>query len=203
MSPQLKDYLEKVSREHNNLRGELADMRPEAAVEFLFKLLNAYREAVLCSGYPDSRSSNEPVRDLALYMAGCDMQRAKVLWDEGVVDDLLPADVLSAKNRKPKQLGDTLRPGDFLSHPTGSVVGRHEAEVVARNIMVIRTRLGNKWDLTLEEYREHREKDGHYKLIEEEHFKQIYPLISTPMGAIAFAPGWAKVANEIMTEVQK
>lgn len=89
-----------------------------------------------------------------------------------------------------------LLPSHFKSDPFGSVLQNSESETIARNIMKIRTRLGDRWELTWEEYKREREKDGGFSWCEEKYFNDVMPLIADPIGAISFAPGWARAARE-------
>ena len=86
-----------------------------------------------------------------------------------------------------------LLPSHFKSFPFGSVLqnSESESETVAANTMVIRARLGDRWEMTWE-----RKKDGSFSDMEEGYFKKVMPLIADPIGAISFAPGWARAARE-------
>ncbi len=94
-----------------------------------------------------------------------------------------------------KEIKD-LKPSHFCERPWESVMRKTEAEVVACNIMKIRRRLGDKWDLSLEEYKREREKDGAYSWNEECYFKEVIELIPDAIGAISFAPTWAEAARK-------
>lgn len=89
-----------------------------------------------------------------------------------------------------------LRPSHFKSDPMGSVLQNSESETIACNIMRIRARLGDRWELTWEEYKREREKDGSFSDMEEGYFNKVMPLIADPIGAISFAAGWARAARE-------
>ena len=78
----------------------------------------------------------------------------------------------------------------------GSVTQNCESEVVACNIMAIRARLNDEWHLTWKQYKAERQKDGEFSMIEKEYFERVYPLISDPIGAISFAPAWARDARK-------
>ena len=92
-----------------------------------------------------------------------------------------------------------LSPSVFTSHPFGSVLKKSEAESIARNIMVIRARLG-RWDLTWPQYRAEREKDGGFSELEKAYFEEAVRLIPDAIGAIAFSPSWASAARKAMEE---
>ena len=62
--------------------------------------------------------------------------------------------------------------------------------------MVIRKRLGDEWDLTWEQYKAEREKDGGYSWIEKNYFEEVMPMISDAIGAISFSTSWADAARK-------
>jgi hypothetical protein len=77
-----------------------------------------------------------------------------------------------------------------------SILQKCEAEVIASNIMRIRARLGDKWPLTWKQYKAERLKDSGFSDIEKPYFDEVLPLISDSIGAIAFAPAWARDARK-------
>ena len=93
-----------------------------------------------------------------------------------------------------------LKPSMFLAFPWESQLGKTEAETVARNTMVIRSRLGDKWDLSWKEYKAERKKDGDYPESEKEYFDQVMKLIPDAIGAIGFSQTWAKTARKALKE---
>lgn len=86
---------------------------------------------------------------------------------------------------------DGLKPSDFNTHPWGSVKQKSEAETIARNIMVILARTGNKWrPLTWEEYRTERLKDKDFSDFEKRYFDEVVPFCANPDIAKQFSPAW-------------
>jgi len=94
-----------------------------------------------------------------------------------------------------KELLHSLKPSVFTQHPWESLLQKTEAEIVARNIMVIRKRLGDKWPLTWAEYELERSKDGGPDWAERGYFDEVMPLIQDAIGAISFSTTWAKAAR--------
>jgi hypothetical protein len=87
-------------------------------------------------------------------------------------------------------------PSDFTMEPWDSVLHKTEAEVVAVNVMVILKRTGNTWrDLTWDEYKKERLKDGNFSDIEQGYFTQVIRFCRSEIGARLFSPGWAEVAE--------
>jgi hypothetical protein len=89
-----------------------------------------------------------------------------------------------------------LKPSAFISAPMGSVLQKSEAETIAANIMAIRVRLGDRWPLTWLDYKRERQKDGEFTMTEKGYFEEVYPLIEDQIGAISFAPAWARDARK-------
>ena len=84
------------------------------------------------------------------------------------------------------------KPSAFKEWPWNSVVQQSEAEQVAINILVILRRTCDTWrDLSLEEYKANRLKDGGFSEREEGLFKTVYPLVCSVEKARKFAPAWA------------
>lgn len=93
-----------------------------------------------------------------------------------------------------------LKPSVFTAQPMGSVTQNSESETVARNIMVIRKRLGDAWPLTWQQYKAEREKDGGNGCAdsEREFFREVIELIPDAVGAIRFADAWARAARKAL-----
>ena len=89
-----------------------------------------------------------------------------------------------------------LKPSHFCTFPWESILCKTEAEVVAVNIMKIRRRLGDKWKLTWSQYKEERQKDGHFSEREKEYFDKVLPLIKDASGAISFSKSWLEAARK-------
>jgi hypothetical protein len=94
-------------------------------------------------------------------------------------------------------MNKNLKPSVFLKHPFDSLAQKTETEIVARNIMVIRARLGDEWSLTWQQYEQEREKDGGQGCarMEQLTFNRVMPLIPDAIGAISFSPTWARAAR--------
>lgn len=83
------------------------------------------------------------------------------------------------------------KPSDFTEQPWNSVLQKSEAETIARNIMVILKRTGNKWrKLSWEEYKSEREKDGEFTESERGYFNQVLPYTLTAENAATFSKSW-------------
>lgn len=81
--------------------------------------------------------------------------------------------------------------------PMGSVIGKSEAETVARNIMVILSRTGDVFrPLSWDEYKTERMKDGNFSEKERRYFDQVIGYCKSADTAVLFCPGWAEVANK-------
>lgn len=61
--------------------------------------------------------------------------------------------------------------------------------------MVIRKRLGDKWELTWEEYERERKADGGRPNGEKGYFDNVIHLIPDAIGAISFSRVWADAAR--------
>lgn len=93
-----------------------------------------------------------------------------------------------------------LKPSFFTVMPFASVLQKHEAELVARNIMLILARTGDafraiEWD----EYLSERNADGaKFAELEKPFFEQVSYLALPENNHMipAFSPDWAKAAEE-------
>lgn len=103
-----------------------------------------------------------------------------------------------ARKDKPRSVQPLIPAEVFYKvFPTSSILQKHEAEVIARNIMVIRSVLG-KWDLSFSDYKKYRLADGGYGHSEKGYFEQVYPLIETVEKARAFSKNWDTAAREYL-----
>ncbi len=83
-------------------------------------------------------------------------------------------------------------PSDFTNYPWSSVLQNSESETIAVNIMKILKRTGNTWrELTFEEYKKEREKDGHFTSKEELYFNDVIPYCKSTDTAALFSKEWA------------
>ncbi len=89
-----------------------------------------------------------------------------------------------------------MKPQNFCLRPFGSVLQKSEAETVAKNIMRILHRTGNKWrTLSWEEYKSERQKDTEYDIFgfqdaEKIFFDQVVDYCKNPEKAIEFCSDW-------------
>ena len=82
-------------------------------------------------------------------------------------------------------------PSDFMKHPYDSIFQNTESEIVARNIMVILNRTGNTWrELSFEEYKELRTKDGNWSYKEEILFNKVSKYCVSEVMANKFSKNW-------------
>ena len=85
-----------------------------------------------------------------------------------------------------------MTPSNFTNRPWDSVVKKTEAEVVARNIMVILKRTGDVFrPLTWEEYKEERQKDGGCPHTEKPFFEDVIGYCKSEDTARLFSKDWA------------
>jgi len=94
--------------------------------------------------------------------------------------------------------GNTMKqPSDFKDHPYSSTKQNHEAEVVARNIMVILARTGDEWrELSWAEYKAARLEDGNFTGAEGSLFNQVIGFCKSVDTAVLFSPKWKDAANQ-------
>lgn len=84
-----------------------------------------------------------------------------------------------------------MNPSDFCKHPYGSVLKNNKSETVARNIMVILARTGNKFRaMTWQEYKEERIKDGNFTENEFPYFSKVFGFCNSAESALAFCENW-------------
>ena len=83
------------------------------------------------------------------------------------------------------------KPSNYTTHPVESIVGKWEAEKIARNIMVILSRTGNEWrQLSWQEYQEERQKDGGFTQMEQSYFEQVVSYCTSAEDANRFCSSW-------------
>lgn len=84
------------------------------------------------------------------------------------------------------------KPSDFTNHPFSSTEQNTECEIVATNIMKVLWRTGDTFrELTEEEYRTEREKDGHFTENEMNCFEKVIGFCKSPTTAKLFSKAWA------------
>jgi len=85
-----------------------------------------------------------------------------------------------------------MKPSNYTSQPWNSVLQKSEAETVAGNIMKILAKTGDTWrELTWEEYKEERIKDGGFSESEKHYFEKVIPYCKSEDTANLFAKDWA------------
>jgi hypothetical protein len=78
--------------------------------------------------------------------------------------------------------------------PFSSAVQNTESEVIAKNIMVILSRTGDKWrSLSWKEYKEERLKDGEFTEGEKEYFDKIQFYTKDESSARCFSKSWREL----------
>lgn len=83
------------------------------------------------------------------------------------------------------------KPSDFCTFPWDSAIKKVEYEQIALNIMKILKRTGNKFrQLSFEEYKREREKDGDYGYQEEIIFQEVSKYCVSAETAKLFSPEW-------------
>ena len=90
---------------------------------------------------------------------------------------------------------NTLKPSTFTRKPLYSLTQKSEAERVASHINIIRKRLGDNWDITREQYRKERIKDGEFSEGEMYLFDEVIKLIPDAIGCIGFSKVWTEAAR--------
>lgn len=86
-----------------------------------------------------------------------------------------------------------MNPSDFTKHPYNSVLGKSEAETIARNIMIILKRTGDEFRLlSWNEYKSERLKDGGFTERERSYFDQVVGFCVSEHSAKAFCSTWNK-----------
>lgn len=82
-------------------------------------------------------------------------------------------------------------PSDFTNYPWNSVLQKSEAETIACNVMKILKRTGNIWrELSNEEYKEERLKDGRWSDSEFQYLEQVKPYTVSATTASKFSKEW-------------
>ena len=89
-------------------------------------------------------------------------------------------------------MNGNLKPSDFCTYPWNSRFQKSENEVIALNIMKILQRTGNEFrDLSWEEYKEERTKDGNFSSREKKYFEESVKYC-TAEKAQSFSSSWRK-----------
>jgi len=89
------------------------------------------------------------------------------------------------------EMKEGLKPKNFRRHPYGSTSRHSETETIARNVMVILSRTGNEFrNLSWEEYKEERLKDGNFTESEGPLFDKVRVVGTSAEAAYLFCPTW-------------
>lgn len=91
-----------------------------------------------------------------------------------------------------------MTPSMFMKTPWASVLQNSESETIARNLMVILNRTGNKFrELTWDEYKSERLKDGGFTEKEELYFKDVFYLaFGNPKDILGFSDSWKEAYDK-------
>lgn len=89
---------------------------------------------------------------------------------------------------------EAVTPSAFTEYPWSSAAQNAEKETVARNIMVILKRTGNKFrPLSWEEYKSEREKDGAFTNTERSCFDAVIDYCKSADTARLFSKSWGNI----------
>lgn len=92
-----------------------------------------------------------------------------------------------------------MKPSDFTNYPWDSVTKKSEVEVVARNIMIILKRTGDKFlNLSWDEYRKELTKDDQVP-DRKMYFDKAIKYCQSPKTAKSFSPEWNKKVVDKIT----
>jgi hypothetical protein len=85
-----------------------------------------------------------------------------------------------------------MNPSHFTAYPWSSVLQNSESEIIALNIMLILKRTGDTFrDLSWEEYKAERIKDGNFSEREKGYFDAVLPYCKSAETARLFSAKWA------------
>lgn len=115
-----------------------------------------------------------------------------VIWIISSVSLLMIADKLHMSKTVIKN-SDFL-PSDYAGvFPFDSVLQKTEAEIVCKNVVIILNRTGNEWrDLSWDEYKSEREKDGNFTQGEKRYFDEVIEYVH-PERIRLFSKAYKKV----------
>lgn len=82
--------------------------------------------------------------------------------------------------------------------PMDSIFRKRESEIVAKNIMVILSRTGNKWrELSWDEYKKERLKDGDFSEEEKYFFDQVKKFCNSEENAYGVSSAWKNMVTDM------
>lgn len=85
-----------------------------------------------------------------------------------------------------------MKPSNFTKYPWSSITQNSECETIAKNIMLILKRTGDKFrPLTFDEYKSERLKDGNFTESEKNYFDKVIDYCKSPDTAKLFSKEWA------------
>lgn len=86
-----------------------------------------------------------------------------------------------------------MKPSNFTNNPMDSVLQNSESETIARNIMLILKRTGDKFrNLSFKEYKKERLKDGNFSESEKKYFDKTIEYCKSSDTAKLFSKNWNK-----------
>ncbi len=95
-------------------------------------------------------------------------------------------------------MADKTKPSDFTNHPFSSVEQNCECAIIATNIMKVLWKTGDTFrELTEDEYRTEREKDGHFTKKEMSCFRKVIRYCKNPDTAKLFSKAWQDEPVEV------
>ena len=84
-----------------------------------------------------------------------------------------------------------MKPSNFTKYPWNSITQKSECETIAKNIMLILKRTGDKFrPLTFDEYKSERLKDGNFTESEKQYFDKVIDYCKSPDTAKLFSKEW-------------
>jgi len=94
-----------------------------------------------------------------------------------------------------------MKPSNFISYPWNSILQNAESEIIARNIMMILVRTGDKFrSLSWKEYKIERLKDKKFSEKEKHYFNKVINYCKTSETARLFCKDWNKIFMELETK---
>lgn len=89
-----------------------------------------------------------------------------------------------------------LKPSDFVAFPEASVLQSCEAEVVAKNVMIVQRDLGDEWrEVTEQEYLDGCKRYGFSGAADLSLFRKVQKYTTSPTAAAGFSEVWWKIAT--------
>lgn len=91
-----------------------------------------------------------------------------------------------------------MKPSDFVEvFPWNSVFRNSDYETIARNILVVKSKLDDTWgEITWEQYKEKRLKDGNFSEVEKDYFDKVVDYCKDEESVRKFSPDWRDLKND-------